>query len=243
MPIILPFFKFFVHDWLQSEKIALMEHAQVGAYIMLLAKCWAHESCTIPQQPQVLKTMINWRGTDEEFGPVLACFKPLTRGSQRLTNPRLYAEWQAAKQRTDVLSESGQKGAAKRWKKSEDHPPVMNGTATWEAYHTAYQARYHVDPVRNKQVNSHLKQLVSRLGADDAPRIAAFYLTHNKPFYVSARHPTNLLIRDCEGLRTEWATGIKSTTLEARSAETSDAATAQVDRVRKLMKGENHGSA
>jgi len=119
-----------------------MEHAQIGAYIMLLAKCWAHESCSLPQQPQILKTMINWRGTDEDFIPVLACFKPLTRGSQRLTNPRLYAEWLEAKQRTEMLSESGQKGAAKRWA-APAKPVTLNGSKsgnTWDAYLEAYQA-------------------------------------------------------------------------------------------------------
>jgi len=242
--ISLPFFKFFIHDWLQSERIALMEHAQIGAYIMLLAKCWAHESCSLPQQPQILKTMINWRGTDEDFIPVLACFKPLTRGSQRLTNPRLYAEWLEAKQRTEMLSESGQKGAAKRWA-APAKPVTLNGSKsgnTWDAYLEAYQRRYHVDPVRNKTINSHLTHLVDRLGADEAPQVAAFYLTHNKPFYVSARHPTNLLLRDAEGLRTEWATGIKATTSEAKNAEIKDEAREQLKRVRANMEARKHGS-
>lgn len=118
-----------------------------------------------------------------------------------------------------------------------------NGVATWQSYASSYRLRYGVDPVRNTAVNSQLKKLVDRLGSDEAPQVAAFYLTHNKPLYVSARHPTNLLLRDAEGLRTEWATGIKSTTLEARSAEVVDAAQEQVNRVRRLMKGENHGSA
>jgi hypothetical protein len=115
-----------------------------------------------------------------------------------------------------------------------------NGVATWDAYRASYRHRYSVDPVRNTAVNSQLKKLVDRLGSEEAPLVAAFYCTHNKPLYVSARHATNLLLRDAEGLRTEWATGIKSTTLEARSAETVDAAQEQIKRVGRLLEGRRH---
>src|SRR3990167_4913754 len=169
MPSSLPFFKFFIHDWLQSERIALMGHAQMGAYIHLLAKCWAHESCSLPPQRPLLKTLINWRGTDEELEPVLACFKPLAHKSPRLINPRLYAEWLKAKQHTAILSESGQKGAVKRWagKATRNAQPgrPLSG-ATWDAYRAAYHHRYHVDPVRNQSTNSQLMHLVKRLGAE-----------------------------------------------------------------------------
>jgi hypothetical protein len=76
---------------------------------------------------------------------------------------------------------------------------------------------------------------VDRLGPDEAPQVAAFYLTHNKPFYVSARHSTDLLIRDAEGLRTEWITGCKVTTVEARNAEQRDNVNEQAKRVRAMM--------
>jgi uncharacterized protein YdaU (DUF1376 family) len=118
VPLLLPFFKFYVNDWLNSEKIALMTHEMTGAYILLLAKCWTQESCTIPPEPDVLRQMIQWRGNDEDFLPVLACF-PLQRNGKRRTNPRLYAEWAEARQRTEVLSESGQRGALKRWAKKQ----------------------------------------------------------------------------------------------------------------------------
>lgn len=243
MSISLPFFKFFVHDWLQSEKIACMSHAQIGIYIGLLAKCWAQGDCTLPQDVTVLKTMLQWRGTDEEFSQVLACFKPVRRGSSRITNPRLYAEWVQAKARTERLSESGQRGATKRWARPPTVSPTLNGIATWERYAQAYDQRYHVAPVRNRTVNSHLKHFVERLGEGDAPAVAAFYLTHNKPLYVSARHPTNLLLRDAEGLRTEWATGVKTTSGEAKNAEAQDDAREQIKRVRAKMEARNHGSS
>ena len=107
----------------------------------------------------------------------------------------------------------------------------------WESYRSAYQSRYGVDPVRNKSVNIALCQVIDKLGHADAVHVAAFYLTHNKPIYGGNRHPTNLLVRDAEGLRTEWATGIKATTGESRNAEKQDEAREQVKRVEAMLKG------
>lgn len=226
-----------------SEKVACMTLHEVGAYKLLADHQWIGTECTLPDDPVRLKALIKWDdATHGDFSRVLACFPKLRVPKGRRGNARLLKEYADAMALQTVAIESGLKGAEKRWKKPVDKP-IVNGSATWDAYQSAYQDRYHVEPVRNQQVNSHLKQLVARLGVEDAPRIAAFYLTHNKPFYVSARHPTNLLVRDCEGLRTEWATGIKSTTLEARTAEIGDASQEQVNRVRRMMKGESHGSA
>jgi hypothetical protein len=88
-----------------------------------------------------------------------------------------------------------------------------------------------VEPVRNSKTNAHLCQLVDRLGAEEAPQVAAFFLTHNKPLYVAARHPTNLLVQDAEGLRTQWATGVKATTTEAKNLELRDNVVGQYERV------------
>lgn len=115
----------------------------------------------------------------------------------------------------------------------------VNSVPAWEAYAGAYRQRYGVDPVRNAKVNGQLTQLVKRLGEGDAVHVAAFYVNHNAAFYVRARHPIDMLLRDCEGMRTQWATGIKSTGLEARSAETVDNVQAQIERVgRELEKHE-----
>jgi hypothetical protein len=226
----LPFFKFYPANWLLSRKIRAMTTQQVAAYITLLCQQWMGKNCTLPESETEVKLLANWHESDGEFGPVLACFPLLKRPSHQRANPRLYHEYQEALASRQALSASGQKGAEVRWKKPVEKP-LANGSATWDAYASAYQTRYKVLPVRNQQVNSQLKQLVARLGQDDAPKIAAFYLTHHKPLYVSARHPTNLLLRDCEGLRTEWATGMKATTGEAKQMEQQDDARAQIARV------------
>ena len=89
-------------------------------------------------------------------------------------------------------------------------PTVVTGgksTAVWEAYALAYRERYGVEPVRNRSVNAMLGKLVDKLGADESPPVAAFYVTHRSSWYAEKMHPVNLLLQDAEKLRTEWATG------------------------------------
>lgn len=89
----------------------------------------------------------------------------------------------------------------------------------WTAYSGAYLTRYGTEPVRNAKVNAMLAQVVARIGADEAPHVAAWYVTSNRALYVSAKHCADLLVRDCEGLRTEWATGRSVTDTAARQAD------------------------
>lgn len=90
---------------------------------------------------------------------------------------------------------------------------------TWKAYSQAYAVRYHVDPVRNATVNGQLANLVARLGAEEAPAVAAFYVRSNNSRYVGAGHSVGMLLMDAEKLRTEWATGRQTTATQARLAD------------------------
>lgn len=91
-------------------------------------------------------------------------------------------------------------------------------TTVWQAYATAYALRYGVEPVRNAKASAMLCQLVDRLG-DDAPHVASAYLRSSRGLYVAARHAVDLLLRDAEGLRTDWATGRAVTDTQARQAD------------------------
>ncbi len=95
----------------------------------------------------------------------------------------------------------------KKSKATKEPSPTAD---TWEAYSTAYEARYGAEPVRNATVNAQLAQLVRRLGADESPMVAAWYVGHKNHFYVSAGHSVGMLLHDAEKLRTEWATGHQS---------------------------------
>lgn len=89
----------------------------------------------------------------------------------------------------------------------------------WEAYRDAYLDRYGVEPVRNATVNGQLASMVARIGADEAPSVAAFYVAHNLAFYVRCSHAVGPLVRDCEGLRTQWARGKQITAAAASQAD------------------------
>ncbi len=44
----IPYFRFFPGDWLSSSKVQLMDDAERGIYIMLLAAAWNFPDCTLP---------------------------------------------------------------------------------------------------------------------------------------------------------------------------------------------------
>lgn len=90
---------------------------------------------------------------------------------------------------------------------------------TWKSYSSAYFARYGTEPVRNATVNSQVKSFVKRLSYDESPQVAAWFLDHTASFYVSGGHGFNLLLKDAEKLRTEWATGRRMNGTKARQVE------------------------
>ncbi len=91
--------------------------------------------------------------------------------------------------------------------------------ATWKAYSDAFFNRYGTEPIRNAKVNGQIAQLVTRLGATEAPQVAAFYLTHPDAFYSKKAHCVDLLVKDAESLRMQWATGRRITATHARHEE------------------------
>ena len=110
-------------------------------------------------------------------------------------------------------------------------PKALNGKikaeaktgAIWAAYSAAYFNRYGAEPVRNAKINGQLAQIIDRLGADEAPHVAACYVGSSNAFYVARRHSVDCLLRDCESLRTEWATGTRITATEARQMDQHEA--------------------
>jgi hypothetical protein len=91
--------------------------------------------------------------------------------------------------------------------------------ATWAAYSMAYRKRYGVEPVRNAKVNGQLANFITRISVEEAPAVAAHYVDSNAKLYVAAGHPVDLLLRDAEKLRTEWATDRRVTEAGARELD------------------------
>lgn len=77
----------------------------------------------------------------------------------------------------------------------------------WEAYSSAYTARYGVEPLRNAKVNGVLANLLKRIPTDEAPAIARFFVGSEDKLYVNSGHSVDLLLRDAEKLRTATLTG------------------------------------
>lgn len=89
----------------------------------------------------------------------------------------------------------------------------------WTAYADEYRRVYQADPVRNAKVNGQLANIVDRIGAAEAPEVAAWFVHHRKRWYVEKGHSVECLQKDCEQLRTEWATGRRSTSTAALQAD------------------------
>ena len=86
----------------------------------------------------------------------------------------------------------------------------------WNAYATAYFDVYGTEPVRNAMVNGQLTNFVGRIGAAEAPAVAASYLRSRNARYVAAGHSVGMLLQDAEKLRTEWANNRHMTATEAK---------------------------
>lgn len=80
-------------------------------------------------------------------------------------------------------------------------------TQVFLRYATAFKLRYGTFPVRNAKINGMIGKLLQRVPRDEAPEIAAFYVSHDRSLYTASSHCIDLLLRDCEALRMEWATG------------------------------------
>jgi hypothetical protein len=100
---------------------------------------------------------------------------------------------------------------------AQREPAASN--STWEAYSHAYEKRYGALPIRNATINSQIKQILKRLGEEEAPSVAAHYVSLNSAFYVQRGHAVGNLLADCEKIRTEWATGRSVTQASARMTD------------------------
>lgn len=149
-----------------------------------------------------------------EFGQHMT--EPLTKACQTLAEPLRKPEPEPEpiqnRTRTVARTKKSSPGVAAA-------TPAAPTAAVWDAYSEGYAERYGVAPVRNASVNGQLAMFVGKLGADEAPAVARFFVGHQNGLYVSAMHPVNLLLRDAEKLRTEWATKRQVTRTQAMQAD------------------------
>lgn len=104
-------------------------------------------------------------------------------------------------------------------KKKEASPEIKEKRlATWTAYANAFFDKYGTEPVRDAKANTAICRIVESLG-DDAPHVAAFYLTHNEAWYTKKMHSIEYLQKDAAALRTQWATNRVVTGRKAQEVE------------------------
>ena len=88
--------------------------------------------------------------------------------------------------------------------------------ATWAAYSGEYATKYGASPVRNAKVNANVKAFVQRIGYEEAPGVAAFFVGRvNEAFVVRKMHEFGLLLAGAESYRTQWATNQSMTATRA----------------------------
>lgn len=93
---------------------------------------------------------------------------------------------------------------------------------TWSAYKEAYAIRYGTPPIRDAKVNSQIKQFVSRIGHDESPAVARFYVERVNEAYITRQvHDLGLLVKGASGYRTQWATNTTMTATRARQMDQS----------------------
>jgi hypothetical protein len=90
--------------------------------------------------------------------------------------------------------------------------------STWASYVDAFFLKYGTEPIQDAKSNSCVCRIVESLG-DEAPDVAAFYLTHNGAWYVQKSHSIEYLAKDCSALRTQWATSNVVTARKAHEGE------------------------
>lgn len=94
---------------------------------------------------------------------------------------------------------------------------------SWANYAFAYNRRYGVWPAWNAQAGGMLGKLIDRIGADLAPKVAAFYIGVNDARLIRECHPLSLLLQGCEGYRTQYLTGRQMTGVTAQQIERKQA--------------------
>lgn len=109
-------------------------------------------------------------------------------------------------------------------KKTPAVPPKKksNGgksTETWNAYSLAYRNRYNDEPMRNAKANSLLCQFVDHVGKQDAPSIAAYYLSLNDRWYQTKFHDIPTLVQNAQAVRTQWVNQTDQTSNDVRTQE------------------------
>lgn len=91
----------------------------------------------------------------------------------------------------------------------------------WICYSEAYRKRYGQDPARNAKNYGICRQLVERVGLEQAKQLVQFYLQHNSSWYVQKCHMLQFCLGDAEALLTQMQANFKVTSSFAQQQDRS----------------------
>lgn len=114
--------------------------------------------------------------------------------------------------------------------------PKAKTFKAWANYAIAYRNRYRTWPVSNQKTSAQLSQLVDRVGAELAPKVAAFYLQMNHQFYLNKVHPVSLLLTDCEAIATQCVTGVQVTHAQARQTDSTQSNLSNLEQAKAMLR-------
>lgn len=137
------------------------------------------------------------------------------------------------------LAEAPAPGKKKRVVKAKDPEAEVAKEAnaeTWQAYSDSYFNRYGAEPVRNAKANKMISEIVKRLGAEEAPHVAFYFVGINDSWYVKNIHDLGILLSKCESIRTQWATGTQMNGVTARQIENTQANMSAAEEAKRMMR-------
>lgn len=99
--------------------------------------------------------------------------------------------------------------------------PDTKSHKTWINYAICYHIKYGAWPLWNATVAGIITQFIARVGADVAPKVAAFYVGLNDAYVLKVGHSVKALLANAEKYHTQYTTGRSMTDTRARQIDQS----------------------
>ncbi len=212
-------------DWLQSQGF-IVRYSAGGVSCIFILEFRKHQNPHKNETESELPSPDERDDESEDIGRELECLGTTSEKIGTAPADSLFSDSLIPDSlNSDSLSSAGgavalpAEPAPRKQTKAEKQQSNAPTAQTWQAYANAYRERYKVAPVRNATVNGQLTNFVTRLGAEEAPRVAEFYVWHNNRYYAQQMHSVGPMVKDAEKLRTEWATGNRMTATQANQAD------------------------
>ena len=120
---------------------------------------------------------------------------------------------------SDGVTPASQAGLPQKKTTQKKSQAKSDNVVCWEAYSKAYENRYGYPPLPNAKTWGQVAALVRYVGKDIAPKLAAFYVSHQDYRFVNDCHPLGLLLISYQRVLTDMLRGRQTTQTKARQAD------------------------